>query len=258
MIACTSCVLRRSMSVTCVAGGRCGRAKLVHPDRNMKIILSCLTTVSTMKGKWPSQNQVWSRCCMISAARRGRRTTFKVRGDPSRRRCARTVGVPPGEELQCTPVVQTRPTSAHAPMGKTPLREAHSQFPDLPNRQTRDSCRRVVDSEAHVQGKPGHTKIQLVVPPITEKRSRTLSNTSATPISRLNLRPSFLEASLSTCPSRYIVLYMSIRDPLSWVACGLCGVATRLQDGWRDLRGLKVGPNGQHGPSPCCLPAAVM
>ena len=82
-ITCMSCVLRKSMSATYVAGGRCGRAKPIHPDRNMKTILSCLTTVSTMKGKWPSQNQIWSRCrcCMISAARRGRRTTFKVRGE---------------------------------------------------------------------------------------------------------------------------------------------------------------------------------
>jgi len=105
-------------------------------------------------------------------------------------------------------------------------------------RETRvGDSEQVVDSEAHVQGKPGRTKIQSLVSPITEKQSRTLGNTSPTPISRLNLHPYFLEASLSTCPSRYIVLYMSIRDPLSWVACELCGVATRLPDGVAEPEG---------------------
>jgi len=43
MITCTSCILRKSMSSACVAGGSCGRAEPIYSDRNMKIILSCLT-----------------------------------------------------------------------------------------------------------------------------------------------------------------------------------------------------------------------
>ena len=43
MVDCTPCVSRTSISLTCVAGSRCSRTKLLHSGRTMKIILSSLT-----------------------------------------------------------------------------------------------------------------------------------------------------------------------------------------------------------------------